>query len=357
MSYGSNYGSSDRVNPLWWIGGVIGVVFAIWLFIFVIDWVGSRATPQGGQIGVVRSGPDPAWVGAWFNGHDIKTVVAPGSGSTYIGLGSDVHWYPADTVQRQYTITSDPSGGDQTGVDFVQVPTEDGIEVRVDGTFFFTTGFNASPAGKALVKDFDNRFGTRQFNVNANSNNQLYPWQGNAGWESFLNTVVRPIINNDLRVEIGKYKCAQLQSSCALVYQQSVSAVNNGVSSNATLNQIQQAINSSLESDIKATLGEDYFQDPGSSSAAQGIQFRLSDVRLPPTVQQEIENAQAQFAKVGTSRARVQQAKLDAEANQEREKGYLACPACAEAAVLAAIPSNVTTFAPGANFAVTPGGK
>lgn len=345
---------SDSNSPWPWIAGFVGVIFAIWIFVFGISWIGARATPQGGQIGVVRSGPSGVWVGAWFNGHKIRGVVPPGSGSQYIGLGSEVHYYPADTVQRQYTITSDPGQGDQTGIDYVQVPTNDGIEVRVDGTFFFTTGFNSSPAGVALVKDFDNRFGTRQFNVNANSSNQLFPWEGNAGWEAFLNTVVRPIINNDLRVEIGKYKCAQLQSSCALVYQQSANAVNTGTSSNATLTQIQNAINSSLESDIKTTLGQDYFQVPGQSQS-QGIQFRLADVQLPGTVQNEIENAQAQFAKVGSSRAKVQQAKLDAEANAEREKGYENCPACAEAAVLGSIPSNVTTFAPGGNFAVVSG--
>ncbi len=328
-------------------GRIVAAIAIGWLCIWgiwiVLDWVGSRATPQAGQIGVVRSGPSAAWIGAWFNGRGIRNVVPPGSGSTYIGLGSTVHWYPDDSVQRNYTISANPSQGDLPGVDVVQVPTSDGIEVGLQGTFYFTTGFNASPEGQKLLRDFDNRFGIRTFALDPTSSDTFYPWDGTNGWEAFLNVVVRPIIDNDLRRAIASVSCPQLVSSCALVHEQTAAALN-GNNNSAAIQAVQAQINSTLQTDIASTLGSDYFSN---------VKFLLAKVALPSAIQVQIENAQAQFAAVGQARAKVQQATLLAQADKEKERGYRSCPACAEAAVLSSIPSSVTTFAPGAGFAVT----
>lgn len=336
----------DDISVVAVIGGCVATFIIIWALIFGINVVSSRATPQAGEIGVVRSGPATSWVGDWFNGHSIKKIIEPGSGNQSIGLGSVVHWYPADSVQRNYTITSDASRGDRPGVDVVEVPTGDGVRVGLEGTFYFTTAFNASAEGQQLLKDFDNRFGVRTFPVIGSNGNELHPWQGIDGWSAFLDTVIRPIIDNDLRRAVGSVQCAQLVSSCSLVHQQSVAALKNsgGSTNNAQIQQIQDQINQTLSADIKQTLGHDYFSD---------VQFLLSKVALPTSIQDQIDAAQAQFAAVGTAQAQVQQAHLQAKANSERESGYKGCPACAQIDELKAIPSNVTTYAPGAGFAVT----
>lgn len=329
------------------VGGVVGfvvVVLLIWLVIFFFSWLGARATPQAGEIGVVRSGPSKVWVGDFFNGHQIKEDVAPGSGSKFIGLGSAVHWYPDSSVQRNYTITASTGQGDQPGVDVEEVPTSDGVRVGLEGTFYFTTAFDSSSSGEKLLNDFDSRFGIRTFQL-TNTSPALYPWDGNAGWEAFLSTVVRPIIDNDLRRAVASVSCAQIISSCSLVHQNTAAAVkSSGQQNNATIQAIQNGINASLKSDIASTLGQDYFNN---------IQFLLQRVTLPGAIQNQIDNAQAQFAAVGTAQAQVQQAKLQALANKDREVGYEGCPACASIDELKAIPSNVTTFAPGAGFAIT----
>jgi hypothetical protein len=46
-------------------------------------------------------------------------------------------------------------------------------------------------------------------------------------------------------------------------------------------------------------------------------------------------------------------ATAEATANSQRQKGDENCPACAQIDLLKAIPPSVTTFAPGAGFAVT----
>lgn len=318
-------------------------VFVIWLLVFGISELSARWTPQAGEIGVVREGASSVWIGDWFNGHNITAVVPPGSGNKRIGLGSTVHAYPADSVQRTYTITTDSSKGDVPGYDIVEVPTSDGVQVGLNGTFYFTTAFNGAPGGERLVRDFDNRFGVRTFSSNNPGNRELHAWDGTDGWSNFLDQVIRPVINNDLRASIGSFECAQLVASCALVHQTTNTAALS-TSNNSSIQQIQAAINRNLQSDIKSVLGRDYFSN---------ITFLLGKVVLPGQVQNQIDNAQAQYAAVSASAARVQQAKQDAEANKIRQQGYAGCPACAAIDELKAIPSNVTTFAPGAGFSIT----
>src|ERR1700758_3481923 len=86
------------------VGGIVAVFVGISTIILVIGVLTARWTPQAGEIGVVREGSSVLWFGDWFNGHTIKQVVPPGAGNTGIGLGSEVHAYPADSVQRYYTI-------------------------------------------------------------------------------------------------------------------------------------------------------------------------------------------------------------------------------------------------------------
>jgi hypothetical protein len=74
---------------------------------------------------------------------------------------------------------------------------------------------------------------------------------------------------------------------------------------------------------------------------------------VPQAVQDAINRSQAAFAAVTEAQAKVQQAKAEALANQQRQLGYAQCPACAQIDMLKAIPPSVTTFAPGSGFAIT----
>src|SRR6185369_4152698 len=65
------------------------------------------------------------------------------------------------------------------------------------------------------IKLLDDKFGTRQF---LGADGKLrYAWDGVEGWNTFFDAVVRPIIENDLRIQINNFRCAELVSSCALV--------------------------------------------------------------------------------------------------------------------------------------------
>lgn len=291
---------------------------------------GSVTKTQGGEIAVIRNGGP-------LDNNRIRQVIPPASGLTWIGFFSAKHSYPAQ--QRFYTITADASRGDRTGIDVEHLPTADGVEVGLEGTVYFS--LNSDPAA---LRQFDDKYGTRKYRGQDGA--YRYAWEDEAGWSTFLDQIVRPVISNALREEIGSFPCSELQASCALVQNagnpQQVAA--SAGRSNLNITKIQTSINRSLATDLTQTLGGEFIT---------GVRFNLAKISLPTQVQEAINRAQAAFAGVTEAQAKVQQAKAEAQANEQRQRGYSACPACAQIDTLRAIPPNVTTFAPGAGFAIT----
>ena len=220
-------------------------------------------------------------------------------------------------------------------------PTADGVEVGVEGTVYFTLNTD-----QAILRQFDDKYGTREYR--GLDGELRHPYGNDEGWTSFLDQIVRPVISNDLREQIGDFRCAELQASCALVQNSNGNVVKTptggGTQSNFNITKIQNSINTSLAADLTSTLGGDYIV---------GVKFNLAKITLPAELQTAINRAQAAFAAVTEAQARVASAKADADANAQRERGYRDCPACATIDTLKAIPPNVTTFAPGSGFAIT----
>ncbi|MEV7805703.1 SPFH domain-containing protein [Microbispora sp. NPDC088329] len=280
---------------------------------------------SGGEVAVVRDGGP-------LDDNKVRQVIDPGSGVTWIGWWSQIHRYPAQ--QRYYTITSNAGHGERSGVDVVNVPSSDGVNMGIEGTLYF--GLNLD---HATLKSFDDKFGTRKFRDT--SGKTYYPYDGDDGWSAFLDQIIRPVIDNDLRAQINNFRCAELVSSCALVQNNSGGQQNAGApqqGNNGNIAKIQEAVNTSLAEDLKSTLGADYLT---------GIHFNLSRVTLPTEVQEAVNQAQAAFAKVTEAQAKVAQARAEADANKARQDGYNRCPTCAEIEKLKALPQGITVYAPG----------
>jgi hypothetical protein len=317
---------------------IVGVVVLITALTTVF---GSFDKTTGGEVGVVRNG-------GWFDNNRVRQVIQPGSGLTWTGLYSITHKYPAQ--QRFYTITADSKRGERTGVDVVNTPSNDGVEMGIEGTIYFT--LNLDPKAMAV---FDNKFGTRQFR--GIDGGLRYAYDGDEGWSSFLDAIVRPVIDNDLRIQINSFRCAELVSSCALVQNGAQSGAQSGATQNAgatvaagggqanntNIAKVQDAVNSSLPKDLADMLGGTFFE---------GIKFNLARVTLPDAVQAAVSKAQAAYAAVSEAQAKVVQAQADADANKKRQEGYNACPACAQIDIIKALPPGVTTYAPGAGTSV-----
>ncbi len=303
---------------------IIGCIFLIILF---IGGCSSFERTSGGEVAIVRNGGP-------FDNNKIRQYIPEASDRTWTGLWSSTHKYPSS--QRFYKISSNAEESDTGLVDQVRVPTSNGVNVGVEGTIYFELNTE-----ETILKQFDDEYGVRTFSGH-------HPYDGNDGFAAWLNTILRPVIDNNLRKQIGSVTCADLIPSCALVQNQgNLDAVdkNQGVNSNEKLAEIEEAINEGLAADIKSQLGEDYLT---------GIRFTLAKVVPPDQIQAAIDKAQSAFAGVTTAEAQRRKALIDAETNKAKQEGYEACPACAAVAVNKSIPKGITTWAPGRSFAVTP---
>jgi regulator of protease activity HflC (stomatin/prohibitin superfamily) len=308
---------------------VAAILIIVIGFPVLINVLGGFERTGGGETAVVRNGGP-------FDNNRIRQVIDPASSRTWIGLASKAHKYPAQ--QRFYTITSDAQRGERrSGVDVVTVPSSDGVNMGIEGTLYFTLNLDHES-----LKQFDNKFGTRKFR--GLDGTTRYAWEGDDGWSGFLDQIIRPVIDNDLRTQINSFRCAELVSSCALVQnssnpQQVVQGQQpKAQSNNANIAKVQNAINTSLAQDLQQTLGGNFIID---------IHFNLVRITLPENVQHAVDEAQAAFAQVTQAQARVAQARAEAQANKARQDGYNKCHTCADIEKLKALPQGITVYAPG----------
>lgn len=289
--------------------------------------IGSFDTIDAGHIAVLRNGG--------FANQNIRGFLSPGSGMTWTGLYSTEHIYPAQ--QQVYTITADPKQGQTNSADSIDVPSSDGVEITIQGTLYYS--LNLSPAA---LSQFDDEYGTQTYTWNGSS---LHPYDGGDGWNAFINAVIRPTLQNELRTAMSAVSCEDIDPACALVKNStntSVAAIA-GAASNGNLTKIQNTINTELASDLHSQLGGNYLD---------GLRFTISTVTLPSNVQSAIDQAQAAFAQVSSAQAKVNAAKLTAQADQITQQGYATCPTCAVIDEEKALPPGITTYAPGAGVAV-----
>lgn len=300
-------------------GAVVATLMAVALVALIIFGGIAACTgfdrPDAGQIVVVRNGGP-------FDDRGVREVLAPGAGTSWVGLLSKSHTYPSDAVQRYYTITADKeAAGDRPGVDVVRTQTGDGFLVGLEGTFFFTTAFNGTDKGVAAVKAFDNQFGVRTFPQPGKSD-EKHPWEGDGGWAAFLNSIVRPIIDNELRIALLGYRCEELISSCALVASQGgVKVKDTGAENNVNLQQIQEDVEQGVTEELNRALGREYFKN---------VSFRLVRVQLEPRIQEAINDALAAFAQVTQAKAQVEQAEQQRLAAEKLATIYERSPALAQ---------------------------
>jgi regulator of protease activity HflC (stomatin/prohibitin superfamily) len=264
----------------WGVAGV-AAAGATALVIVAISVLGSFKAVAPSDVCVVQEGGP-------LDGRGIAEVRQPSGGVKFIGLFNSQHCFPA--TQRNYVISPDPAHREQgVTLDFFETPTSDAVQVRIEGQALFR--FNTDPE---TVKSFYTKYGVRTFDG-------VHPYDGRDGWARFLAVQFRPVLDNALREAIGRYRCVELNNTCAYV-QDSAAAATGKVDvtrdNSQNLSKVQDEIGSTLEADLASTLGGNYFQD---------VQFRLVQVRFDERVQQSITSATAARADVATRRLQAQQ--------------------------------------------------
>ena len=295
---------------------VVLILVVIGLITLFIGGCQSYNKAGAGEINVIRNGGP-------FSSKDIREVRAPETGPAIPGLASEVRTYIAGSVARFYKVSSDPSLGAQSGADFIKVPTKDGVNVEVDANIQFTTAFTNEENERTLcdcegkfdflVERFDTAYGNRKFS--AKDGGQYKVYEGNTGWNAFLDSLFRPVVENSFREQIGSVNCADLVSSCALVQSsRQTEAVNFTAKDNKeSFEKIADNLTTQLETGAEAALGDDYLTN---------FHVEVTRVTLPDKVQDAINDAQASFADIATSKAQKIQADYQAEANERLASAY-----------------------------------
>jgi regulator of protease activity HflC (stomatin/prohibitin superfamily) len=301
---------------------MLGVAAAIIGVLLIVGVSGARVARMDiGHVGVVRNGGP-------FDNRAIRQVIKPGSALTWIGWFSQTaHEYPASHVTRLYTVTSDPKRGARDGSDVISLPTKDGVQVGIEAAVYYRF---VGEKHEQTLKRFDSSVGTRRFRTP--SGELLYPWQNDDGWNAMVDSLFRPMLENELRKQIGSFRCAELVTSCALVRGPAATGVR---SPSANLPRIQERIDTSLERDLTATLSQPYFWD---------IRFRLARVTLPGNVQAAVDDAQAKFASVNSARAEARQARYINARNKLLSETYNSSPALANIEQIKALPRSATVI-------------
>jgi regulator of protease activity HflC (stomatin/prohibitin superfamily) len=301
------------------VAAVIGVAL-------IVAVSGARVDREGvGYVGVVRNGGP-------LDNRAIRQILMPGQHLTWIGFFSErAHDYPASNVNRTYTLTSDPRRGSRPGVDVVTVPTKDGVQIGIEATVFMRF---VGERDVEVLKRFDISYGTRRFTPAAGGGS-LYPWQGDEGFYAWLDNLFRPVLEYNLRRELGRYDCAQLVASCALV-----SSGRSAIGSIATppvadSEALADRLSSTLENDLARTLGQPYFWN---------IRMRIARVTLPKGVQSAVDEAQAKYVEVTGAKAELKQARYQRERNRLLGEAYNASPALANIDALKALPKQATVI-------------
>jgi regulator of protease activity HflC (stomatin/prohibitin superfamily) len=297
---------------------------------------GARVERQdAGHVGVVRNG------GALDN-RRIRQILMPGQKVSWTGLFSQhPREYPASKVVLTYTVTTDARRGDRREVDVVNVPTRDGVQVGLEATVFFKF---VGERDLTLLRRFDQTLGMRRFPV-AGSSKTLYPWNGDDGFGAMLDATFRPILDNDLRNEVGAFACAQLVASCTLV-RRVVNPAEEKRNATHNIASVEDRLATSLRADLTDTLGGDFFRD---------IRVRVSKVTLPGKVQGAVDDVQAQYVAVNGAKAQVRRAGYDAKRNELLADTYNKSPSLARIEEIRAAPKGSTIVLSSGNGNKAPG--
>jgi regulator of protease activity HflC (stomatin/prohibitin superfamily) len=295
--------------------GILGVIL-------IVAVSGARVARMDiGHVGVVRNGGP-------FDKRTVRQVLNPGAGLTWIGwFSQSPHKYPASHVTRLYTVTADPKRGARDGADVITLPTKDGVQVGIEAAVYYRF---IGERNQEVLKRFDTTIGTRRFRTP--SGQLLYPYEGDDGWNAMVDAIFRPMLENELRKQIGSFRCAELVTSCALVRGPAATGLR---APSANLPRIQERIDSSLETDLNSTLSQPYFWD---------FRFRLARVTLPGNVQAAVDDTQAKFAAVNGARAEMRQARYINARNRLLSQTYNSSPALANIETMKALPRSATVI-------------
>jgi hypothetical protein len=361
MSYSNRDGGSSAS-----LGVKVGAgLLAIIGFITLISCWGAFESGDTGHIGVIRNGGP-------FDDKNFRGLLAPSAGPTWIGFHSTVRDYPS--TERYDNIVpgaegGDPTAGDSLQADAYRTSTKDGVSIGIKGQFHYDVNQDETTLAK-----FDNDYGQRTYPVPGTDDRKEVS-DGDDGFAAFIAGQVRPLEEETLRQVIANYDCVNYDPRC--IYLKSASSANTDPDAIAKQlqaapanNQVYQDVANSVVGLMQAKLrgtefnGQKYPQALGGEYLTN-VRFSFTGVDLGTNSDATIQRVQQAGAGAAEARAnaakdtaaalgRANVALADASANENRQRGYVNCPVCAQKELIAAqgeamghLPQNLQTYIPG----------
>jgi hypothetical protein len=282
-----------------WMVGMALIVFI--LVALLLGSCSGLTRTEPGEVALIRNGGP-------FDTTDIRTTKPVNSGYSFNGLASEVRKYIASDQQRFYYVSSDPERADNPNVTTIEVPTRDGVTVKIEGQTLFHTVFTGTEDDQAL-RDFDTAYGNRELTKVGTDDEKVRVWDGDEGWDAFLDTFFRPVLESTLREEVGGLPCEVLVSSCAVLDQAGSQGVNvlaegENLNDEAAFQKVQADVEAKLQTRIDSALSGHYLDE---------FQFELVSVKpASEEVQNRIDSAQAAAAGIAEAKADAEAAKFQA---------------------------------------------
>jgi hypothetical protein len=277
------------------------VLILIFCLLILILLPGAVAGCGAGQACVVRNGGP-------LDNRNIRKTMQPGSSVQLVGFFSQIRHYRATDNQSQYRISPDPQEADKKGVDYVQVPTKDGVQVTLKATTFFTTAFTGK-SNDLLLREFDERFGNRTYNG-------LHVWEGTEGYAAWQDAVFRPLLNNAIRKTILTFDCEDLISSCALVRAGKSAGDILKLTENRDNSQNFDRVGAEIDKRLSENIQSALRSGKTGDTFLKNINFQLEDVELTVGLQRSVNAAQEANVDIAKARAEAETAKQTAAANR-----------------------------------------
>jgi regulator of protease activity HflC (stomatin/prohibitin superfamily) len=261
----------------------VAVVAALFVIISVVSSTTFTSVPND-KIGVHYSGGP-------IQGSHFVELVAPGTGSRYYGQFEHVYLLPA--TQRNYIVSRHADIGDRHKADEVigvSAPPNS-VQISFEAAAYFK--LNTEPQA---VKKFFNDICLR---------NKCWELDTGGGWDKMLDQFLRPVLENAVRREAGKYDKDQIRSDPTVLVK------------------MQTAIGANLRTELKEVIGGEYFCGPDATPGnCTNITFILKDPLLPEAVEKAYGDTAAAAQRVNAAQqeaaAKVAAAKGDADAQRER---------------------------------------
>jgi hypothetical protein len=271
----------------------LGVGFVALVAVITIISTTTFAAVPNDKIGVHYSGGP-------IEGQRFVELVPPGTGARYYGQLEHLYLLPA--TQRNYIVSRDPSIGDRhKGDEVIGVSAApNSVQISFEAAAYFK--LNTDPQA---VKKFFNDICLR---------NKCWELETGGGWDKMLDQFLRPVLENAVRREVGKYDKDQVRSDPTVLVK------------------MQSAIGASLRTELKDVIGGEYFCGPDATPGhCTDMTFILKDPKLPDAVETAYADTAAAAQRVQAAQqeaaAKVASAKGDADAQRERA----AAPALSEA--------------------------